>query len=119
MKQTLLLIALMVPVFAFAYGDHRGHDLDSLERVLEALRGFGGDFVLQTMFLRSPDFDSSAPEVLDGWMKIVRDLRPRKIMVYTIDRPTPQEGLQKFTPAEMRALVQPLLDEGFNIDIKG
>ena len=91
----------------------------SLERVLEALRGFGGDFVLQTMFLRSPDFDSAAPEVLDGWMKIVRDLRPRKIMVYTIDRPTPQEGLQKFTPAEMRALVQPLLDEGFNIDIKG
>ena len=91
----------------------------SLERVLEALRVFGGDFVLQTMFLRSPDFDSAAPEVLDGWMKIVRDLRPRKIMVYTIDRPTPQEGLQKFTPAEMRTLVQPLLDEGFNIDIKG
>ena len=91
----------------------------SLERVLEALRGFGGDFVLQTMFLRSPDFDSAAPAVLDGWMKIARDLRPRKIMVYTIARPTPQEGLQKFTPAEMRALVQPLLDEGFNIDIKG
>ena len=91
----------------------------SLERVLEALRGFDGDFVLQTMFLRSPDFDSSSPEVLDGWMDIVRDLHPRKIMVYTIDRPTPQEGLQKFTPAEMRALVQPLLDEGYNIDIKG
>ena len=98
--------------------NHPAHGY-SLERVLEALRGFGGDFVLQTMFLRSPDFDSAAPEVLDGWMKIVRDLRPRKIMVYTIDRPTPQEGLQKFTPAEMRTLVQPLLDEGFNIDIKG
>lgn len=90
-----------------------------LDRVLDALRGFHGDFVLQTMFLRSPDFDSSAPEVLDGWMDIVRELQPRKIMVYTIDRPTPQEGLQKFTPAEMRTLVQPLLDEGFNIDIKG
>ena len=91
----------------------------SLERVLEALRGFHGDFVLQTMFLRSPDFDSSAPEVLLGWMDIVRELRPRKVMVYTIDRPTPAEGLQKFTAAEMRALVQPLLDEGFDIDIKG
>ena len=90
-----------------------------LERVLEALRGFQGDFVLQTMFLRSPDFDSSSPEVLDGWMDIVRDLRPRKIMVYTIDRPTPEPGLEKFTAAQMRELVQPLLDEGFNIDIKG
>ena len=91
----------------------------SLERVLEALRGFHGAFVLQTMFLRSPDFDSSSPEVLDGWMDLVRDLRPRKIMVYTIDRPTPEEGLEKFTAAQMRELVRPLLDEGFDIDIKG
>ena len=90
-----------------------------LERVLEALRGFEGDFVLQTMFLRSPDFDSSRPEVLEGWMDIVRDLRPRKVMVYTIDRPTPAQGLEKFTAAQMRALVQPLIDEGFDIDIKG
>jgi Fe-S oxidoreductases len=90
-----------------------------LERVLEALRGFHGDFVLQTMFLRSPDFDSSSPEVLDGWMDIVRDLRPRQIMAYTIDRPTPAAGLEKISAAEMRTLVQPLLDEGFSIDIKG
>ncbi len=90
-----------------------------LERVLEALRGFKGDFVLQTMFLRSLDFDSSRPEVLEGWMDIVRDLRPRKVMVYTIDRPTPAQGLEKFTAAQMRALVQPLIDEGFDIDIKG
>ncbi len=91
----------------------------SLERVLGALRDFHGEFVLQTMFLRSPDFDSSAPEVLDGWMDIVRDLRPRRIMVYTLDRPAPAEGLEKFSVEQMRGFVQPLLDEGFTIDIKG
>ena len=90
-----------------------------LERVLEALRGFHGDFVLQTIFLRSRDFDSSSPEVLEGWMAIVRELRPRKIMVYTIDRPTPAEGLEKFSAEQMKTLVQPLIDEGFKIDIKG
>ncbi|MCR5351330.1 MAG: radical SAM protein [Bacteroidales bacterium] len=90
-----------------------------LARVIEALRGFEGDFVLQTMFLRSPDFDSASAEVLDGWMQIVRDLKPRRIMVYTIDRPTPAQGLEKYSAAEMRALVQPLIDEGFQIDIKG
>ncbi len=91
----------------------------SLARVVEALKGFEGDFVLQTMFLRSADFDTSSPEVLDGWMKIVRELRPREIMVYTIARPTPEQGLQKFTPEQMRSLVSPLLDEGFNISIRG
>ena len=91
----------------------------SLARVVEALKGFDGDFVLQTMFLRSADFDTSSPEVLDGWMDIVRELRPREIMVYTIARPTPEQNLQKFTPEQMRSLVSPLLDEGFNISIRG
>ena len=88
-------------------------------RVVEALKQFNGDFILQTMFLKSKDFDSSSPEVLNGWMDIVRQLKPREIMVYTIDRPTPEEGLQKFTVEEMRRLVQPLIDEGFVIQIKG
>lgn len=88
-------------------------------KVADALRGFGGDFVLQTMFLKSSDFDSSSPEVLDGWMQIVRDLRPREIMVYTIARPTPQQGLEKFSEEQMHQLVKPLLDEGFNISIRG
>ena len=93
-----------------------GYDIN---KVVEALKQFNGDFILQTMFLKSKDFDSSSPEVLNGWMDIVRHLKPREVMVYTIDRPTPEEGLQKFTVEEMRRLVQPLIDEGFLIQIKG
>ena len=93
-----------------------GYDIN---KVVEALKQFNGDFIMQTMFLKSKDFDSSSPEVLNGWMDIVRLLKPREVMVYTIDRPTPEEGLQKFTVEEMRRLVQPLIDEGFMIQIKG
>lgn len=93
-----------------------GYDV---HRVVEALKKFNGDFILQTMFLKSKDFDSSAPEVLEGWMDIVRVLKPREVMVYTIDRPTPEEGLKKFSVEEMRRLVQPLIGEGFVIQIKG
>ena len=93
-----------------------GYDVDA---VVKNLARFDGDFVLQTMFLKSPDFDSSSPEVLDGWMAIVRKLRPREVMVYTIDRETPMKGLVKFTEAQMRSMVQPLIDEGFTVQIKG
>lgn len=93
-----------------------GYDIN---RVVEALKQFEGDFILQTMFLRSKDFDSSSPEVLNGWMDIVRLLKPREVMVYTINRPTPEENLQKFTVEEMQALVKPLLNDGFTIQIKG
>ena len=93
-----------------------GYDVAS---VVEALKRFKGDFCLQTMFLRSPAFRSDAPDVLDGWKAIVRELRPRQIMVYTIDRPTPQSGLDKFTPQQMRDAVSDLIKDGFNIQICG
>ena len=85
--------------------------------VVAQLSRFNGDFVLQTMFLRGPGWESA--QWVDGWMDIVRQLKPREIMVYTIDRETPMKGLGKYTVEEMRALVQPLIDEGFSIQIKG
>lgn len=90
-------------------------------RVVEALKQFRGNFVLQTCMLRSKeyDFDSSREEVVAGWMDIVRQLRPREVMVYTIDRPTPAQGLEKLTAEEMTALAQPLIDEGFKVQVKG
>ena len=90
-----------------------------VEDIVEALKRFEGDFVLQTMFLRCEGFDSSSPEVLSGWMDIVRTLRPREVMVYTIDRQTPQAGLVRFTPEEMRALTAPLVEEGFRVQVRG
>ncbi len=90
-----------------------------VREVVGDLKKFGGDFVLQTMFLKSDVFDSSSPEVLEGWKDIVRELRPREIMVYTIDRETPMKGLKKFTVEEMAELVKPLVEEGFKIQIKG
>ena len=94
-----------------------GYDI---HRVSEALKQFEGDFVLQTCMLRGNGFDSSSPEVVGPMMDIVRLLKPREWMVYTIDRATPMQGLEKFSPQEMKALVQPVIDEGFTkVQIKG
>lgn len=94
-------------------GDYR------LNEIVAALKGFEGNFILQTMFLRSPDFDTASPGALNKWMDIVRYLHPREIMVYTIDRETPDNRLGKYSVEEMTTFVQPLLDEGFNIQIRG
>ena len=90
-----------------------------VEDVIRNLERFEGDFVLQTMFLKSPSFDSSSPEVLQGWMDIVRRLHPREIMVYTLDREAPAANLEKFTVAQMEDMVRPLKEEGFRIQVKG
>ena len=102
----------------------------SVSRTVEALRRFNGDFILQTMFLKARKrtldgpapaeywFDSGSPEVLEPWMDIVRTLRPRQVQVYSIDRPTPSQDLERYTVEQMHALVAPLLAEGFNIQFR-
>lgn len=90
-----------------------------LADVIENMKKFEGDFILQTMFLRSPLFDTAAPDALAGWYEIVRELHPREIMVYTIDRETPDKTLGKYTVEEMETFVRPLLEEGFKIQIRG
>lgn len=90
-----------------------------LHKVVEWIKMFNGDFVLQTMFLRSPEFDLSDEGQLSAWMDIVREIKPREIMVYTIDRETPDKSLGKYTIDEMRSFVAPLVDEGYKIQIRG
>jgi wyosine [tRNA(Phe)-imidazoG37] synthetase (radical SAM superfamily) len=94
-----------------------GYDVN---RVIEALKQFNGNFVLQTCMLRGNGFDSASLEVVGPLMDIVRLLKPREWMVYTIDRATPMQGLEKFSPQEMKTLVQPIIDEGVTkVQIKG
>ena len=88
-----------------------------VEDIVRALERFEGNFVLQTMFLKGDGF--ATEDWVEGWMDIVRRLKPREVMVYTIDRETPLKGLRKYTVEEMRALVQPLMDEGYKLQIKG
>lgn len=87
------------------------------DRIVEGLKKFDGQFVLQTMFLKAPEFCSG--DWVEQWMDIVRAVRPREVMVYTIDRETPEKGLAKYSPEEMAELVKPLVDEGFTIQIRG
>lgn len=91
----------------------------SLDEIVDDLRKFEGRFILQTMFLRSPEFDTASPEALAAWMDIVRELKPREVMVYTIDRETPDKSLEKYTVEQMREMVRPLIDEGYSIQIRG
>lgn len=90
-----------------------------LVEVLEHMKEFDGNFIMQTMFLKSKAFDTVAGGALEAWMNIVRELKPRQVMVYTIDRETPDKTLAKYTVEEMTAMVQPLIDEGFDVQIRG
>ena len=95
----------------------------SLQETIEHLRLLNGNFILQTMFLKGTvggrRIDLTCKESVAPWRDIVLDLRPREVMMYTIDRDTPEHGLEKVSVEEMAKIAGPLEKEGFMVQIRG
>ena len=93
----------------------------TVERIMGWLAAFEGDFTLQTCFLRGEHdgkpIDNTTPEELDAWYKAVERLRPKQIMIYVIDRKTPEERLEKISREEMERIAAPLIEKGFEVSI--
>jgi len=97
--------------------------LYSLKSLKKNLEPFRNKFVLQTMFLRGEfegkAIDDTTETEVNEWRKLVTDIEPREIMVYTIDRETPAANLQKVSVEEMEKITAPLKELGYRISISG
>ena len=61
--------------------------------------------------------DNTTPEELQAWYEAVEHLHPKQIMIYVIDRKTPEENLSKIAPEKMHAIAQPLQEKGYDVII--
>lgn len=93
----------------------------SIAHQIEELKKFDGKFIMQTMFLRGMHngevIDNTTPEELDAWYKIVLELRPQSVMIYSLDRPTPEKNLSKVPREELERIAQPLVDAGIPVSV--
>ncbi|MBR4268047.1 MAG: radical SAM protein [Bacteroidales bacterium] len=93
----------------------------SLKKQEELLKNFDGNFVLQTMFLsgdvNGKKIDNTTPEEVSAWLKIVEELRPKKVMIYTIARDTPEKNLQKASKETLDNIQKKVQDLGIEISV--
>jgi len=83
------------------------------EDLIENLREFRGKLIIQTLFLRGSfrgeRIDNTTPEEIGAWIKAIERINPSEVMIYTISRDTPEEGLLEKVPLkelkEIAALV--------------
>jgi wyosine [tRNA(Phe)-imidazoG37] synthetase (radical SAM superfamily) len=77
----------------------------TVERTVELLKLFEGQFILQTMFLRGEyegqRVDNTTDEQVASWLKIVEHIAPRQVMIYSLDRDTPCPTLEKVGREEL------------------
>ena len=85
----------------------------NVDDIVEGMIRFNGHVIIQTMFMKgvitvngeqAEDANNMGEEYLGPWLEAVKTIRPQQVMIYTIDRETPDKGLQKATPDELNAI---------------
>lgn len=94
------------------------YDLGSL---VERMKQFGGRMIVQTMFMHGTFEGRRVDNVDDSyvlpWMEAVKAIRPRMVMIYTIDRETPDKELTKASHAELDRIAAMLRAEGLEVSV--
>ena len=75
-------------------------------RVVEQMKWFEGHVIVQTMFLKGPALDNTTEACVAPWLQAVEAIAPQSVMIYTIDRETPDPTLRKASPEELDAICQ-------------
>ncbi len=95
----------------------------SVGDVVENMKLFGGECIIQTMFLRGEfegqRVDNTTEEEVAAWLKLVEEVAPRSVMVYTIDRDTPAPNLEKVSVEELRAIGERVKALGIECSVAG
>jgi len=93
----------------------------TVRQIIEHLQQFDGDFTLQTCFLSGTRdgkvIDNTTEREVEAWYGVVEQLKPKKIMIYVIDRATPVKTLSKISRERMEQIARPLTDKGYDVEI--
>jgi wyosine [tRNA(Phe)-imidazoG37] synthetase (radical SAM superfamily) len=91
------------------------------EGVIADLKRFNGQCVVQTIMLRGEfdgkRFDNTTDDELDALLSAYLQIKPREVMLYSIDRKTPAENLEKIGPEELERIAQRFRDAGIKVQV--
>ena len=81
----------------------------NVESIIENMKLFEGHIIVQTMFMRGTtdeglDVDNTSEDFVAPWLEAIKDIRPQEVMIYTIDRETPDSHLLKASHEELDAI---------------
>ena len=79
-----------------------------VQEIIETIRSFNGNAIVQTMFMRGTmdgkSVDNTGEEYVGPWLETIKHIRPKQVMIYTIDRETPDHELLKASPDVLNAI---------------
>ena len=74
-------------------------------KIIECMKAFKGNLIVQTLFMKGTfegeNVDNTTDDYVLPWLEVVKEIAPRQVMIYTIDRETPAPDLLKATHEEL------------------
>lgn len=94
-----------------------------LDRVVENLKAFNGKVIIQTLFLKG-EFkgevvDNTTETEIAAWLKLLTEIQPSQVMIYTIARDTPAAGLVKVKVGKLQEIAERVRGIGLVAQVSG
>lgn len=91
----------------------------TVEKVIEGLKQFSGTGIIQTMLLRGEHngipVDNTTPEEIEALIKAYEVINPKEVMLYSLDRSTPEEKLVKVEKPELDRIAAQVSARGIKV----
>jgi len=95
----------------------------NVKDLVRQMKRFDGNVIIQTMFLRGTyngqSVDNTGEKEVSAWIDILKEVSPRQVMIYTIDRETPAKGLEKVSVEELNSIAEKVKQAGFDVSVSG
>lgn len=92
-----------------------------VNEIISRMKAFKGQLIIQTMFMKGThdglSVDNTTDRYVLPWLDAVRDIAPRQVMIYTIDRETPDRNLEKATPEELDRIAALVREAGMEVSV--
>lgn len=89
----------------------------SVEEQIQLMVQFKGHAIIQTMFMKAQlngrEVDNTEESYVAPWLDAIKAIRPQSVMIYTIDRETPDKTLRKVSPEVLDRIVERIQALGF------
>ena len=95
----------------------------TFEQLVDNLVRFGNRCIVQTLLLRGENDGHTISNVSDDefakYVEIVKKIGPKYVMLYAIDRATPEKKLEKLSVEELEKYAQIIRNEGIEVKVYG
>lgn len=94
-----------------------------LNDVVRGLQQFEGNVIIQTLFLRGvvdgKVIDNTTNHEVELWLQHVKSINPKLVMLYSLQRETPEQGLQNVGIGELQEIAARVIALGINAEVYG